>query len=59
MELLQQSRDLGSVAEISAQIKRVGEASEDFAARRMDASIKKALAGKSLAELNEIDNESN
>jgi molecular chaperone HscA len=59
MELLQQSRDLGSVAEISAQIKRVGQASEDFAARRMDASIKKALAGKSLAELNEIDNESN
>jgi molecular chaperone HscA len=59
MELLQQARDHGSTAEISAQIKRVGQASEDFAARRMDASIKKALAGKSLAELNEIDSESN
>lgn len=57
MEQLQAARDEGSSAEITTQIERVGLASEDFAARRMDASIKKALAGKSLNELNAIENE--
>jgi len=57
MEQLQVARDSGSTEEISALIERVGHASEDFAARRMDASIKKALAGKSLKELGAIESE--
>ena len=34
--------------QLAAQIEVVGKASEEFAARRMDASIKQALAGLSL-----------
>jgi molecular chaperone HscA len=55
MEQLQQLRDAGTTAAIEAQIDVVGKASEDFAARRMDASIKQALAGKKLNELDELD----
>ena len=36
--------------QLANQIESVGKSSEDFAARRMDASIKQALAGLSLDE---------
>jgi molecular chaperone HscA len=59
MELLQQTREQGTASEISSRIEELAQASEEFAARRMDASIKKALAGKRLDELNAIDTEGN
>ncbi len=51
MEQLQRVRDTAGVSEITASIDVLGRDSEDFAARRMDASINKALAGKRLDEL--------
>lgn len=48
MEQLQQVRDNGSDREIAADIETLSAASEEFAARRMDASIKRALTGHSL-----------
>jgi molecular chaperone HscA len=51
MEQLQQVRDNGAVGEITAGIDKVGKASEEFASRRMDNSIKQALSGHSLDEL--------
>jgi molecular chaperone HscA len=36
--------------QLANQIESIGKSSEDFAARRMDASIKQALAGLSLDE---------
>ena len=50
MEVLQQQIDTGSTEDIRQQIEVVAGASDEFAARRMDASIKKALSGHSLAE---------
>lgn len=38
---------------IKRQVEAVGKASDEFAARRMDASIRKALAGKSVSALGE------
>ena len=51
MEQLQREREQGSAASIAAQIEKVGEASADFAQRRMDRSIKQALAGRRVDEL--------
>ena len=41
----------GSAKAISAEVKLAGKESEFFAARRMNASIKKALAGKKLDDV--------
>jgi len=48
---LKQVRDSTSHREIARHIEMVSKTSEEFAARRMNASIKKALAGHSLDEL--------
>ena len=48
---LKQVRDSSSHREIARHIEMVSKTSEEFAARRMNASIKKALAGHSLDEL--------
>lgn len=55
MEALHLVRDQGDMAALDAQLARVSEASEEFAARRMDASIKQALAGKRVDELDQLD----
>lgn len=51
MEQLDQQKREGSAASIARHIEIVGAASETFAERRMDASIKKALAGRRVDEL--------
>ncbi|WP_461480762.1 Fe-S protein assembly chaperone HscA [Porticoccus sp.] len=48
---LKQVRDSNSHREIARHIEMASKTSEEFAARRMNASIKKALAGHSLDEL--------
>lgn len=50
---LRECHNSGSADEILAEIERVGAQSEDFAARRMDVSIKKALAGHNIDELDQ------
>ena len=50
MELLQTLRDTGAAKDITQQIKILGDASEEFAALRMDSSIKTALTGRTLDE---------
>ena len=47
---LRQIVEKGSSTEIAAESEQVGKLSESFAARRMDASIKKALSGHSISE---------
>jgi len=54
MEKLQQVRDKGTADEISKEIEVVGKASDEFASRRMDFSIKQALTGHTLNELDDI-----
>ena len=51
MEALGREKDSGTAAGIARQIEIVGAASETFAERRMDASIKKALAGRRVDDL--------
>lgn len=51
MEVLHQQKESGSAADIARHIEIVGTASEAFAERRMDASIKKALAGRQVDEI--------
>lgn len=51
MEQLHNEKVSGTAASIARQIEIVGAASETFAERRMDASIKKALAGRRVDEL--------
>jgi len=41
----------GDVERIRAAIKRLSDASDDFAARRMDRSIREALAGRNIADV--------
>ncbi len=53
VEDLRRVHNDGTDREIAAEIERVGKLSEDFAARRMDASINQALAGHSLDELDD------
>ena len=53
IEALRQVHNGGTDREIAAEIERVGKLSEDFAARRMNASINQALAGHSLDELDD------
>ena len=48
---LRNVRESSNHREIARHIETVSKTSEDFAARRMDASIKKALAGHSLDEI--------
>ena len=55
MEKLQQVRDQGTADEISKEIEIVSKASDEFASRRMDFSIKQALTGHSLNELDNIE----
>ena len=43
----------GSVKEIACEVEHVSKLSEAFAARRMDASVKKALAGHKIDEFEE------
>jgi molecular chaperone HscA len=50
MEKLQSEIDSGDALSIKAQIEAVGKASDDFASLRMDASIRKALAGHTVDE---------
>ncbi len=47
---LREAHNSGTSDEIAAQIQRLADMSDDFAAKRMDASIKRALAGHSLDE---------
>lgn len=54
MEKLQQVRDHGTADEISREIEVVSKASDEFASRRMDFSIKQALTGHSLNDLDNI-----
>ncbi len=51
IEALRQAHNEGTDRQIAAEIERVGALSEDFAARRMNASISEALSGHSLDEL--------
>lgn len=51
VEALRKVHNEGTDRDIAAEIERVGKLSEDFAARRMDASINQALAGHSLDEI--------
>ncbi len=51
MEQLHKEKESGSAASIARQIEIVGAASETFAERRMDASIKQALSGRRVDEL--------
>ncbi|MBD2858279.1 Fe-S protein assembly chaperone HscA [Spongiibacter sp. KMU-158] len=51
MEKLHNEREQGTAASIANQIELVGKASETFAERRMNASIKKALAGRRVDDL--------
>ncbi len=51
MAQLQRLRDAGTISEIANAVDKLGKASEVFASRRMDASIKRALAGHTLDEL--------
>ncbi|MGJ8686556.1 MAG: Fe-S protein assembly chaperone HscA [Spongiibacteraceae bacterium] len=51
MALLASERETGDTASIAAQIETVGEASEFFAQRRMNASIRQALAGRRVDEI--------
>ena len=51
LEDLRKIRDSDNHREIARHIETVSRTSEDFAARRMDASIRKALAGHSLDEI--------
>lgn len=51
LEDLRSVRESSNHREIARHIETVAKTSEDFAARRMDASIKKALAGHSLDEI--------
>jgi molecular chaperone HscA len=53
VDALRLCHNSGSADEITAEIERVGALSENFAARRMDVSIKNALAGHKLDELEE------
>ena len=50
LSALLNSKEINAIA---AQTQTLGELSEPFAARRMDASIKRALQGKSLAQLSD------
>jgi molecular chaperone HscA len=56
MEQLQTVRDNGTDKDIAAQIKRLGDASDEFAALRMDNSIKQALTGHTLEDFAGEDN---
>ncbi len=51
VDSLRQCHNVGTADEITAEIERVGQLSEHFAALRMDVNIKKALAGHNLDEL--------
>lgn len=57
MSALQQALEGDDVDPIRLQTDALGRASEDFAARRMDKSIREALAGKSLDSLDNSINE--
>lgn len=51
MNKLRQARQGDSADAIEAVIKEVDQASAEFAARRMDAGIRKALAGSKIDEI--------
>lgn len=51
IDSLRTAHNQSSAQDIAAEIERVGALSEDFAARRMNASINQALSGHSLDEL--------
>ena len=51
IESLRTAHNQSTAQDIAAEIERVGALSEDFAARRMNASINQALSGHSLDEL--------
>jgi molecular chaperone HscA len=53
MQQLRTQATGSDVAAIEAQIKRLSQITDAFAARRMDASIKAALAGRRLNEIEE------
>ncbi|MEJ2416482.1 MAG: Fe-S protein assembly chaperone HscA [Exilibacterium sp.] len=55
LDSLKQLHNSGDEREIAAEIARVGKLSDSFAARRMDTSIAKALAGHSLDEFDRAD----
>lgn len=55
MQQLQALRDSGNAQDIASRIKQLGDASEEFAALRMDDNIKQALKGRALDELTSED----
>jgi molecular chaperone HscA len=53
MGILRQLRDTGSSRDIEQGVERLAKVSDEFASRRMDASIRKALTGHSIQEIEE------
>jgi molecular chaperone HscA len=53
MATLENVRNSGSAVEITKEIERVAKASEEFAQRRMNKSINKALKGHTIDEIDE------
>ncbi len=54
LEILKRCRVSGSAREITAEIERIGQSSEEFAARRMNQGIRQALSGQKLDDLEEL-----
>ncbi|PIQ42679.1 MAG: Fe-S protein assembly chaperone HscA [Gammaproteobacteria bacterium CG11_big_fil_rev_8_21_14_0_20_46_22] len=54
--ILTQAIDAKDTARIKAAIEQLNEASHDFAAKRMDLAVKKALSGKRIDEVNDAKN---
>ena len=54
LEALKQVRQSGDVNAITRQIELVGKSSEEFAARRMNQGIRKALSGQKLDDLEDL-----
>ena len=52
--LLKQQRQSGDVKSITREIERISKSSEEFAARRMNAGIRRALSGQTLDDLEEF-----
>ncbi|WP_067517787.1 Fe-S protein assembly chaperone HscA [Endozoicomonas ascidiicola] len=51
---LREQREIGDAKSITREIERIGKSSEEFAARRMNEGIRKALSGQKLDDLEEF-----
>ncbi|USE39010.1 Fe-S protein assembly chaperone HscA [Endozoicomonas sp. SCSIO W0465] len=54
LESLKQCRETGDAKSIASEIERIGQSSEEFAARRMNQGIRQALSGQKLDDLEEF-----